>query len=120
MPLNIYLLIEDKTTGETIGYSYYRNFNALQGYFDRKFDLKNGDEVLLSSQAISTIYDILKTVDHTSERAEELLPTHADPDFGSYEYDERYFSFISQATSDFHHAKYIDFNKYNLYFTSNW
>jgi|SRR5699024_3294885 len=120
MALDIYLLLEEKITGEKIEYSYYRNFNALQGYFDRKFDLSNSDEVLLSYQDISTIYKILKTVHYTSERAEELLPTHADPDFGSYDYDERYFSFISQATSDFHHAKYLNFNKYNLYFTSNW
>src|SRR5699024_12385296 len=120
MTLDIYLLLEEKITGEKIEYSYYRNFNALQGYFDQKFDLSNSDEVLLSSQAISTIYEILKTVHYTSERAAEMLPTYPGPFFGIYEYDRIYYSYVSQAASDFYHTKFIDFFKIYLYFTSNW
>lgn len=120
MGLDMYLLLQNKETKETVEYSYYRNFNALQGYFERQFNLDNGGVVLLSSENIDTIYDILNTINCTSERAEELLPTYADPFFGSYEYDHLYFSYISKATSDFYHAKFINYDKYNLYFTSDW
>lgn len=70
MSLNMYLILVDKETEEIVRYSYYRNFNALQGYFERHFNLKNGGYVLLSSEIINIIYDILKNVDDTSERAE--------------------------------------------------
>lgn len=33
MGLDMYLYVEDKETKELIEFSYYRKFNALQGYF---------------------------------------------------------------------------------------
>ena len=39
MGLDMYLLLEDNDTGEIIEYSYYRKFNALQGYFETNYNL---------------------------------------------------------------------------------
>lgn len=120
MGLDMYLILEDKETKATVEYSYYRKFNALQGYFERHFGLENGGEVLLTAEKIHDIYTTLNEIRYTPERAAEMLPTYPGPFFGTYEYDRLYYSYISQASSDFYHAKFRDFNKYNMYFTSNW
>ena|SRR5699024_4676214 len=120
MGLDIYLILEDRETKEVIEYSYYRKFNALQGYFERLFNLGNGEKVLLSGKNIDSIYDILNEINYSPERASEILPTYPGPFFGTYDYDRLYYSYISKAASDFYHAKFIDFNKYDLYFTSDW
>ena len=120
MGLDMYLLLEDKETKEKIEYSYYRKFNALQGYFAQRYDLKNGGGVFLTPTTINKIYMLLNEINYSPELGPELLPTYSGPFFGNYEYDRLYYSYIIQAASDFFHAKFIDFTKYNLYFTSDW
>lgn len=116
----MYLIIEDKETKETIEYSYYRKFNALQGYFEQHYDFENGGGVFLTPTTINKIYMILNEIRDNPELGPDMLPAYPGPFFGSYEYDRLYYSYVSQAASDFYHAKYLDFNKYNIYFTSNW
>lgn len=120
MGLDMYLILEDKETKVTIEYAYYRKFNALQGYFERQFKLDNGGKVLLSQDNVHDIYILLNEISYAPERASEMLPTFPGPFFGTYDYDKLYYSYISKAVVDFYHAKYLDFNKYNLYFTSDW
>lgn len=120
MGLDIYLYLEDKDTGTIIEYSYYRKFNALQGYFERTYNLDNGERILLDLNQINDIFMRLNEVRYAPELAPELLPTQPGPFYGTYEYDRLYYEYVKQASTDFYHAKYIDFEKYNLYFTSDW
>lgn len=120
MGLDMYLYLEDKETSEVIEYSYYRKFNALQGYFVEKFDIPNCGKVKLNDKTIDDLYQILNEIRYNREKANLLLPTFPGPFFGSYDYGRIYHTYIDQAASDFYHAKFLDFNKYNLFYTSNW
>lgn len=120
MGLDMYLYLEDKETSEIIEYSYYRKFNALQGYFVKNFDIPNCGRIGLNHETIDDVYQLLNEVRYDREKAGVLLPTFPGPFFGSYEYDRIYHGYIDQAAADFYHAKFLDFNKYNLFYTSNW
>lgn len=120
MGLDMYLVIENKRTKKQVEFSYYRKFNALQGYFEKYHNLENGGVVHLSLKEVEDIPALLNEVDYNPDRGPDILPTYRGFFFGTYEYDNFYYSDVSQATSDFRHAKFIDFDKYNLYFTSNW
>ncbi|GAB3070754.1 hypothetical protein ACFOU0_08850 [Salinicoccus sesuvii] len=120
MGLDMYLYLQEKETQETIEYSYYRKFNALQGYFVRNYEIENCGKIKLSNEAINKLYLTLNEVRHFPEKANLLMPTFPGPFFGSYEYDRIYHSYINQAACDFYHAKFLDFVKYDLFYTSDW
>ncbi|WP_017548697.1 hypothetical protein [Salinicoccus carnicancri] len=120
MGLDMYIYLEDKETKEVIEYSYYRKFNALQGYFVKQYELENCGKVQLTYKMINEIYLMLNEIRHNPEKAHLLLPTFPGPFFGSYKYDQIYHAYVHQAAGDFYHAKFLDYGKYNLYFTSDW
>lgn len=120
MGLDIYLYLEDKDTGTIIEYSYYRKFNALQGYFVREHNLDNCGRILITESIRKDVYQILNEIRFNREKGPELLPTFPGPFFGIYDYDRMYYTYIDQAATDFYHVQFINYNKYNLYFTSNW
>jgi len=120
MGLDMYFYLQDKESKEIIEYSYYRKFNILQGYFVKHFDIENCRRVLITKGIIKHLSGILNEVEYSPEKAAQLLPTFPGPFYGSYEYDRIYYNHVSQAARDMHHAQFIDYKKYNLYFTSNW
>lgn len=120
MGLDMYLYLEDKETSEITEYSYYRKFNALQGYFVEKYNIPNCGRVELDVKTIEDIYQLLNDIRYNREKASVLMPTFPGPFFGSYEYDRIYHNYVDQAASDFYHARFIDFNKYRFFYTSNW
>ena len=120
MGLDMYLTLVDKETSEEIEYSYYRKFNALQGYFERHDGLESGGRIHIDAERADEIYRLLNEVCIQPDRASELLPTQSGFFYGSTEYDQLYFSDVQFAEKDFYHAKYIDYDRYDLYFTSNW
>lgn len=120
MGLDMYLLLEDEETGEIIEYSYYRKFNALQGYFEQNFNIANPGKILLKEEIISDLYIRLNEIRYAPEKANLLLPSYPGPFFGAYEYDRLYHSYVNQAAIDFYHAKFIDYSKYKLYYASDW
>ncbi|MFB9860654.1 hypothetical protein ACFPFV_12250 [Salinicoccus siamensis] len=120
MGLDMYLYLEDNETKEFIEYSYYRKFNALQGYFVDNFSLENCGKVEIEIETVSRLYILLNEIRYNPEKAEVLLPVYKGPFFGSYEYDKIYHNHINQAASDFYHAKFINYNRFTLYYTSNW
>lgn len=120
MGLDMYLYVEDKETKELIEFSYYRKFNALQGYFVREHHIENCGRVLITEPIRNEIYQILNEIRYNREKGPELLPTFPGPFFGVYDYDRMYYNYIEQAATDFYHAQFINYNKYDLFFTSNW
>jgi|SRR5699024_246208 len=111
----------EELTGQVVHeYAYYRKMNALQGYFVEKFDIQNCGMVKLDRETIDELYEILEEIRMNREKAPFLLPTFSGPFFGSYDYDRTYHNYIDEAHASFHHAKFLDFDKYDLYFTSNW
>ncbi|WP_271400313.1 hypothetical protein [Salinicoccus roseus] len=120
MGLDMYFYLQDKESKEIIEYSYYRKFNALQGYFVKHFDIENCRRVLITKGIILNLYSILNEIKYAPEKAEQLLPTCPGPFFGSIEYGRLYMNHVHEAARDMYHAQFIDFNKYTLYFTSNW
>jgi len=117
MGLDMYFYLENK---DMIEYRYYRKFNALQGYFINNFDNQNYEKLRITKSIIQHLHWILNEVKYSPEKAEQLLPTYQGSFFGSYEYDNIYRNHVHQAAQDVYHAQFIDFNKYQLYFTSNW
>ena len=120
MGLDMYLLLEDNDTGEIIEYSYYRKFNALQGYFETNYNIANPGKIHLKEDIINDLYIRLNEIRYAPEKANLLLPSYPGPFFGTYEYDRLYHSYVNQAASDFYHAKFIYNKKYKLYFASDW
>src|SRR5699024_261188 len=120
MGLDMYLYLEDKETKETHEFSYYRKFNALQGYFVREDNIENCGIVLLSLERVHEIYSLLNKVRHQPEMADEVLPVHHGPFFVTYDYDDFYYNQVHEAAKDFYHAQYMKFNKHNLFFSSDW
>lgn len=120
MGLDMYFYLEDKESKKIIEYSYYRKFNALHGYFVRHFDIENCRRVYITKGIIKHLHALLNEVKYSPEKADQLLPTYPGPFFGSYEYGKIYHNYVNEAARDMYHAQFIDFNKYKLYFTSNW
>lgn len=120
MGLDMYLVLEDRTTKEQIEYAYYRKFNALQGYFESNYNIENPGVIELTMDIINDIYIRLNEIRYAPEKANLILPTYAGPFFGRMTYDRLYHSYINQAANDFYHAKFIDYSKYKLYYSSNW
>lgn len=120
MGLDMYFFLEDKETKELIEYSYYRKFNALQGYFHDKHAIPNCGKVRITEDIREELYTLLNEIMFNREKAPELLPVHPGPFFGSYDYDRVYHHYIDEACKDMYHAKFIDTHRYHLYFTSNW
>lgn len=120
MGLDMYLYVEDKDTKEVSEFSYYRKFNALQGYFAQQHDLQNCGKVLITESIREEIYQILNEIRFNREKGPELLPTFPGPFFGTYDYDRMYHNYVDQAAVDFYHAQFIDYGRYDLYFSSNW
>lgn len=114
---DLYLLDEK---AEVIPYSYFRKFNALEGYFVEKYNHENCGTVPITREMIDEIYELLNEIRFNREKASKLLPTFPGPFFGSYEYDRIYHQYVDQACADFYHAKFLDFDKYELFYTSNW
>lgn len=120
MGLDQYLFLEDIETGEMIEYSYFRKFNALQGYFTENYNIANPGRILLNESMMSDLYIRLNEIRYSPEKAHLLLPSFPGPFFGTYEYDRLYHSYVYQAATDFYHAKFIDYKKYRLYYASDW
>ena len=120
MGLDSYLYLKDKDTGEYIEYAYYRKFNALQGYFVEHFNINNPGTVEITEAVINDLYLKLNEIRFQPEKANLLLPTYPGPFFGRVEYDRMYHSYIHQAANDFYHAKFLDYQKYKLFYSSDW
>lgn len=120
MGLDAYFYLKDKVTEEVIEYSYYRKFNALQGYFVRNHNILNCGRVQITSEILSDLSKNLNKIRNNPEKANVLLPVFHGPFFGYYEYDDLYFSFIHRCSKDLFHAKFIDYNRYDLYYSSDW
>lgn len=120
MGLDCYFYLNDKQTDEVIEFSYYRKFNALQGYFVRNFDIANCGRVLITNEILDNLYQKMNTIRYNPEKASSLLPVFYGPYFGSYEYDDIYYSQVHRCAGDLYHAKFIDTTKYDLYYGSDW
>lgn len=120
MGLDSYLILKDKETKEVIEFSYYRKFNALQGYFVQNHDIQNCGRVQITEDILDNLYECLNSIRYNPEKANTLLPVFYGPFFGSYEYDDLYFSFIHRCSKDLYHAKFIDYDRYELYYSSDW
>lgn len=120
MGLDSYLYLTDKETNEMIEFSYYRKFNALQGYFVNEFNIDNPGRVLITEEVLEELFRKVNAIKYNPDKANVLLPVFYGPYYGSYEYDDIYYSYIHRCASDLHHAKYIDFSKYNLYYGADW
>ncbi len=73
MGLDMYLVIEDKETKKQHEYSYYRKFNALQGYFEKHYNLENGGVVPLSFKDEKDIHSLLNEIDYNPDRSSKNL-----------------------------------------------
>lgn len=120
MGLDSYFVLKDKETNEVIEYSYYRKFNALQGYFVVNHNIQNCGRVQITKEILNDLYKKLNSIRHHPENASAVLPVFFGPFFGSYEYDDLYFSQLHRCSLDLYHAKFLDYNRYELFYSSDW
>lgn len=83
---------------------YFRKFNALHGFIVQNFADGADDcsPIYLHEEFIQTILETLREVNEDNSLADELLPTTGGFFFfGSYEYDEWYFSEVKKAIKIF-------------------
>lgn len=120
MGLDMYFYLEDKETKEITEFAYYRKFNALQGYFEKEHDIENGGKVLMTEEIINSLFDKLNEICYSPEKADSLLPTYSGPFFGNYEYDRMYHNYVHEASRDLYHMKFVDRNRWQIYFCSDW
>ncbi|MFC6118402.1 hypothetical protein ACFPVV_07170 [Macrococcoides bohemicum] len=105
MGLDMYILDEYRD-----GFAYLRKFNALHGYFDKKYKLGNPGHVQLDNETVNDIYNRLASIIENFDKAEELLPVYYGPYFGSYEYDDMYLYKAKEALKVFERLKEMDMN----------
>ena len=122
MGLDMYFYVENRSEEirEKEEFSYYRKFNALQGYFERNFQLENCGRILITKEIREDLLNIINEILEDHNKAEELLPVQQGFFYGTYEYDDFYFQDIYSLEKDLIHMKFIDYDNYDLYYTSNW
>ena len=123
MGLDMYFYVENRADDEIKEpqeFSYYRKFNALQGYFEKNFALENCGRVQITKEIREDLLNIINEILEDQNKAEELLPVQQGFFYGTYEYDDFYFQDLYSLERDLIHMKFINYDEYNLYFTSNW
>lgn len=82
---------------------YFRKFNALQNYFEERYDIGNCEFHLITSEDIEDLLDIiepifkayrLEDISKAQALAEANFPTTSGFFYGSLEYDDYYFQDI--------------------------
>ncbi|UJS27042.1 hypothetical protein L2Z53_07595 [Macrococcoides canis] len=120
MGLDMYFYVEDKLTRERIELAYYRKFNALHGYFDRKYQLDNPGQCEVNNEDLHYLLNAVKAIQCRPGDAPMLLPYYTGPFFGSYEYGAIYFDYISQLHKDLKRLISIDKEKYKILYLADY
>lgn len=82
---------------------YMRKVNCVQGYFERKYDVENCQNVVITLDDIEEIQKHAQHIHETKdlEYAQEHLPITGGFFYGNYEYNEWYFEDIETIATDF-------------------
>lgn len=79
---------------------YWWKCNEVHGYFERLFgELENCADYPVTVDQLKELRDTCQKVLDNHNLAEELLPTYGGVFFGTYDYDERYFSRVAETVS---------------------
>lgn len=99
MGLNQWIVKRNRGSDDEIVLEW-RKCNEIHGYFDRLFDgVENCGEYPVTLEHLKELRNVCQWVLENHNLAEELLPTFGGIFFGSYEYDERYFSRLKSTVS---------------------
>ena len=107
MGLDMFLETEHKVTGETSIIHSWRKANQIREWFVTRFDCDPEDQlnIVITQNDIDCLIDAIKQVLDYPELAPSVLPTASGFFFGSTEYDNAYFSELSETlnylTKDF-------------------
>jgi len=97
MGLDMSLYAVDAETGEPVEVIYWRKANAIHNWFVRK--VQNGrdncEEYSVTREKLLELQTLCKDVLANPSQAPTLLPTRPGFFFGSYEYDEYYFTCLT-------------------------
>lgn len=101
---------------------YFRKFNALHRYMCNLDDGRDECQpIVLSKDTFKQLYDLLNDVNHNHSKAEDLLPTRSGFFFGGTDYNDYYFSDVTDAIKMCElFLKYFDFDKYDLVYQASW
>ena len=97
--------------------AYFRKFNALQNYFEKKFNLDNCEKVIMEDYIYEDLLDrttkVLnahqqKTQTEAEEIAIKLLPNTEGFFYGSQEYDEYYYEDVEKLIDDLQRMKKME------------
>ena len=97
--------------------AYFRKFNALQNYFEEKFNLDNCEKVIMEDYIYEDLLDrttkVLtahqqKTQTEAEEIAIKLLPNTEGFFYGSQEYDEYYYEDVEKLIDDLQRMKKME------------
>lgn len=105
MGLDQYISVTRKTTEQEEDFAYFRKMNALQGYFEQRFNIQNLEKVYLTMEIIDDILQKTKQVLHTHALAEAIFPVQQGFFYGSYSYDEYYFDSVQEVHDTFQELK---------------
>lgn len=120
MGLDMYFYVQDKVTRERIELAYYRKFNALHGYFDKKYKLDNPGQCEVTADDLFYLLSAVKAIQSRPSDASMRLPYYTGPFFGSYEYEAIYFDHISQLHKDLKRLISIDKGKYQILYLADY
>ena len=108
---------EQPSDQEIENMAYFRKFNALQNYFEEKFNLDNCEKVIMEDYIYEDLLDrttkVLtahqqKTQTEAEEIAIKLLPNTEGFFYGSQEYDEYYYEDVEKLIDDLQRMKKME------------
>lgn len=121
MGLDMYLESRNNESGTENEIAYWRKFNALHSWLVE--NVQNGvddcNEYPVSRDQLVTLVDLLKNVQN--EKDPTLLPTKSGFFFGSTEYDEYYWSDVSDSITVLEGIlQTFDFENNQMIYQSSW
>ncbi|UBH14590.1 hypothetical protein [Macrococcus armenti] len=120
MGLDMYFYVEEMSTKELIEFAYYRKFNALHGYFDKKYKLDNPGRCEVTEFDLHYLLNAVREIHSNPERAPKILPYYTGPFFGTYEYGDIYFEYMFQLHRDLKRLITLDRSKYRIIYQADY
>lgn len=92
----------DKISDVTENIMYWRKFNALHNWIVENCagGTDECQRIFVSDKELVELYNILKEINVSHDKAEELLPTTSGFFFGGTEYDEYYFDEVKRTIEE--------------------
>ena len=100
---------------------YFRKMNALQGYFENKFNVENTQSFVLTEEIVTDILNRASSA--LIQKDHELFPPQGGFFYGSTEANERYWYGVNkviQAMSSLLTEHKEDLNKGLIFYWSSW